>query len=77
MLPPVTKPAKLATGVVVAALLVGLVYEIGFNADDAFWGLVVAGFLSCSAVLMAIIWVIDDIARKLIERRGGDFAKPS
>lgn len=72
-----TKPAKLAIAVVVVALLVGLVYETGFNADDAFWALVVAGFLSCAAVLVAIIWVVDDVVRKLIERRRASYVKTS
>ena len=78
MLPFVTNPAKAATTLVGAALLVGLVYEIGFNTSDAFVGIVVLAFLTLAAGMVAIIWLVDmALVRTLMERRRSRLAKPS
>ena len=70
MLPFVTNPAKAATTLVGVALLVGLVYEIGFNTSDAFAGIVVLAFLTLAAGMVAIIWLVDmALVRTLMERR--------
>ena len=77
MLPFVTNPAKAATTLVGAALLVGLVYEIEFNTSDAFVGIVVLAFLTLAAGMVAIIWLVDmALVRTLMERRRSRLAKP-
>ena len=55
---------------VLAAFVVGIVYELGFNTTDAFAALVVVALLALAAGLLALIWVADFVvARSLVERR--------
>jgi len=48
-------PSKAAAALVGLALVVGLVYEIGFNGSDAFVGIVIIAFVLLAAALLALI----------------------
>ena len=63
-------PSKAAAALVGLALVVGLVYEIGFNGSDAFVGIVIIAFVLLAAALLALIWFVDaTLVRTIAERQ--------